>query len=753
MIGKTISHYKILEKLGEGGMGVVYKAMDTRLKREVAIKFLRPNFTSSLGEKSDRERFLIEAQAAAALNHPNIATIHTVDETKDSVYIVMEFIKGENLQEMIEKEPIPPDTCVRIIRQIADGLQTAHGNGIVHRDIKSANIMLTAEGRVKILDFGLAKVGTDTKINSSESTLGTLAYMSPEQLSGKKVDHQTDIWALGVILYEMLSRRLPFQGDYAGSMMYAIVNEPPLPITDAHSRFSEQLIVIVEKALAKKSKDRYQSVEEMLADLDKVNKKAGDTREQMVNPGKDIREKTPPSTAVLPFVDMSPEKDQEYFCDGIAEEIIDALAKVEGWRVVSRTSSFVFKGKNQDIREIGDQLNVSHILEGSLRKSGQRIRITAQLTSVVDGFQMWSEKYDRELADVFAIQEDIARTIVEKLKIELGDKQDAPLVKRYTDNLEAHNLYLKARFHFNQRNEEGLWKGIEFCEEAILKDPEYAPAYAGIAEGNILLGFLGAQPPGKLMPKAKEAAMHALQLDNSLADAHTTLGCIKGVYDWDWEEAEKDFQHALALSSNHATAHHWYAINLLVPQGRFDEAMSEIQRARELDPMSQVINMTAGLIYYFKGDYDRALEQYNTVSKIDATFGLVHLFRGRTYEQIGKYDLAMETFEKWRAFGGNFQEAMGELGNTFAVSGNEIEALKILDELIDLHSQNNLSSNSMFAIAAIYASLKDHDSAIEWLNHALKEHSIRLIYLKVSPQFESLREDPRFQDVLKTLNL
>jgi tetratricopeptide (TPR) repeat protein len=342
---------------------------------------------------------------------------------------------------------------------------------------------------------------------------------------------------------------------------------------------------------------------------------------------------------------------------------------------------------------------------------------------------------------------------VEKLKIELGDKQDKPLVKRYTDNLEAHNLYLKARFHFNKRTEEELWKAIEYCEEAIQKDSQYAPAYAGIAEGYILLGFLGAQPPKTLMPKAKEAAAKALKIDNTLADAHTTLGCINAIYNWDWKNAEKEFQRAIALKTNHATAHHWYAINLLAPQGRFDEALAEIKRAQELDPISQVIYMTVGLIYHFKRQFQQALEHYHSVAKMDPGFGLVHLFLGRAYQQLGEYEKAIAAFQKWRDAGGNFQEAIGELGYTYALCGNTGEARKILEELTGLYKQKNLSTNSMYSIAAIYCALGEIDRAIEWLEKALEAHSLRLIYLNVSPRFIPLQNDSRFKSILKKLGL
>jgi serine/threonine protein kinase len=647
MIGRTISHYKIIEKIGEGGMGMVYKALDTRLKREVAIKFLPP----AIARNTDaREQFMLEAQAAAALNHPNIATIHEIDEVDDDVFFVMEYITGRNLRERIEAGTIEQNQCLDITVQITEGLRAAHQKGIIHRDIKSANIMLTEDHRIKVMDFGLATRAGQEEFADTKSTFGTPAYMSPEQIREGAVDHRTDIWGLGVIMYEMLSDQMPFQGVYEGALLYSIMNDEPPPVSDLNSDVSEDLLKIVEKALAKNPENRFQHIDELLDDLNLLRQEGGTSPAvyaRIVEIKDSLAEKeSVPSTAVLPFSDISPQKDQEYFCDGITEELIDALSKVEGWRVVSRRSSFAFKGKEVDIRQIGDQLNVTHLLEGSVRKAGNRLRISAQLVSVKDGFHLWSEKYDRELEDIFEIQEEIARAIVNKLKIELGEDHKTRLVKRYTENLEAYNLYLKARFHLNKRTEEGLRKGIAYCEQAIAKDPTYAPTYSGLADGFILQGFSGAHPPREVMPKAREAAGKALPLDDSLAEAHTSLACIEAVYEWDWQNAESEFKRALTLNPNYAAAHHWYAINYLVPMERYEEALAEIQKAQEIDPMSEVITATIGLVFYFMGRYDAAVRQYKSVLEMDPGFNLGYLFLGRAYGQTGKYDEALSAFEK-----------------------------------------------------------------------------------------------------------
>lgn len=738
-------------------MGMVYKAIDTRLKREVAIKFLPPEIAR---DNKAREQFMLEAQAAAALNHPNIATIHQIDEVDDDVFFVMEYIAGKNLREIVgahRDAPMPIDQITNIAAQIAAGLQAAHQKEIIHRDIKSANIMLTEDHRIKIMDFGLATKAGQENFADTKSTVGTPAYMSPEQIREGAVDHRTDIWGLGVIMYEMLTGQLPFQEAYEGALLYSIVNDEPPPVSGFRSDVPEGLLKIVEKTLAKNPGNRYQQIDELLDDLNILRQECGSSPAVYA---RIVEVKDPlagaervPSTAVLPFSDMSPQKDQEYFCDGITEELIDALSKVEGWRVVSRRSSFAFKGKEVDIRRIGEQLNVTHLLEGSVRKAGNRLRITAQLVSVKDGFHVWSEKYDRELEDIFEIQEEIARSIVDKLKIELGEDHKTRLVKRYTENLEAYNLYLKARFHLNKRTEDGLKKGIAYCEEAIAKDPDYAPAYSGLADGYILQGFSGLVPPREVMPKAREAAQKALELNDSLAEAHTSLACFKAVYEWDWPGAEAEFKRALALNANYATAHHWYAINYLVPLERYEEALSEIRLAREIDPMSEVINATVGLIFYFMNRYDEAIAQYQNVLEMDSNFRLADLFLGRAYAAAGRYDDAIAAFRKSGVSSTVNEEALLELGYVYALSGNNKNALKIVDDLTGTKEAATLTPNSMYSIAAVHTALGNKKQAVAWLEKAYEQHSFRLIYLRVDPCFADLHSEQEFNQLMEKVGL
>lgn len=756
MIGKTVSHYRIIEKLGEGGMGVVYKATDERLQREVAVKFL----TSPEEEDTDaHDRFIQEARAAGSLNHPNIATIYEIAEEGDDEFIVMEYIAGQTLQEKIAAETgqsnfIPIKTVLNYTAQIVEGLQAAHRRQIIHRDIKSANVMVTLEDRIKLLDFGLAKKKEDNESDPAEQTLGTLAYMSPEQLSGKTVDARTDLWSVGIILYEMLTGNLPFPGDYYRAMMYSVMYEEPDEIDNDDNRIPAGLLKIVDKTLEKEPNKRYADAGELLKAINSLRSPAANvssaSTEGKKRPGGGRKE--PSSVAVLPFVDLSPQKDQEYFCDGMTEELINALATVRGWRVVSRTSSFAFKGKELDVRNIGEELNVSHILEGSLRKAGNQLRISTQLIKVDDGFQIWAEKYDRELKDVFEIQENIARAIVTQLKVKLK-KDTTSLVKSYTENLEAYNLYLKARFFFNRRTEKSLLKGIDFCQLAIEKDPTFTPAFSGLADGYILLSFLGAIPPADIIPKAKAAVKTALKLDANFAEAYTSLACIHAVYEWKWEKAEEEFRQALKLNSGYSTAHHWYAVNFLLPQQRFAEAMDEIRKASNLDPISPVINISVGIIYYFMGKYRNAIEQYQSVLDVDPDFGLAKLFLGRAYEQAGMYAEATTIFQNADTFADNRQEMLGELGRVYAAAGNNTEAEKALSELLAFQDKEELTVYSQYSIAAIYAVLNRKDEAFEWLEKAYSERSFRMIYLKIDPQLNNLHGDARYNALLKKLDL
>ncbi|MBP2681084.1 MAG: serine/threonine protein kinase, partial [Candidatus Krumholzibacteriota bacterium] len=473
MIGRTISHYRVIEKLGEGGMGIVYKAEDTKLKRLVALKFLLPQ---AFENAEHGERFIREAQTAAVLDHPNICTIFEIDETDELIFIAMAYVEGVSLKDKIRTGPLGAEEALDIAAQVAQGLEAAHKHGIVHRDIKSTNIMVTPANVVKIMDFGLAKMAGNAEISKTTRSIGTAAYMSPEQGRGARVDHRTDIWSLGVVMYELLAGELPFKGEYDAAVIYSLVNEDPVSIGELRPDLPDSVRRIVERAMEKSPEDRFQTAAEMLTSLRSPLKWAG----AGTGGRKDLR--SDKSIAVLSFADVSRGRELEYLCDGIAEEIIGALTKLDGIRVVARTSAFSFKGKNEDVRTIARKLNVDTVLEGSVRKADNRLRITAQLINAADGYHLWSERYDRQMEDVFAIQDEITLAIVNKLKVSLLGGEREALVKRSTEDVEAYNLYLKGRYFWNKRTETGYLKSLEYYRQAIDKDPTYAVAHAGIAD-------------------------------------------------------------------------------------------------------------------------------------------------------------------------------------------------------------------------------------------------------------------------------
>jgi serine/threonine protein kinase len=744
MIGKTLSHYRILGRLGEGGMGVVYKAKDTKLKRTVALKFLS---TQALGSQEEKIRFVNEAQTAAALDHPSICTVHEIDEADGQTFIAMAYIEGLSLKDKIQSGPLRLDQALEITIQVAEGLQEAHGKGIVHRDVKSGNIMITPKGQAKIMDFGLAKIAGDRLAPRDETTSGTVAYMSPEQASRGRIDLRTDIWSLGVVLYEMVAGQLPFKGNYSEAVIYSILNEEPISIKELHPKVPVELERILNKALAKSPDERYQQINDMLVDLRSVRNqlKSGIFAEGTA------RTKPQPSIAVLPFVDMSSQKDQEYFCDGMAEELINALTKIEKLQVASRTSAFQFKGKAHDIHEVGKKLKVQTVLEGSVRKARNRLRITAQLVDVADGYHLWSEKYDRDMEDIFAIQDEISLAIVERLKVKLLGGEKKNLVKRYTDNIEAYNLYLKGRYFWSKRTEQGLKKGIEYFKRAIKKDAHYALAYAGLADSYSLLCSYHILSPEESIPRAETAAKRAMQIDDSLAEAYEALAHVRILYDWNWSESQQEFKRAIQVNPSFATAHQRYSL-LLTVMGQLDEAIAQIKQAQELDPLSLIINTDVALIFYIARQYDRAIEQSRNVIDMDPNFGVAHFVLGLALEQKKSYKGAIAELQKGISASGGITVMTGALGHAYAVSGNRDKALRVLDELKELSRRRYVSP---YTIASIYVGLGEKGQALEWLQKAYEDRSVWLIHLhlKVDPRLDSLRPDPRLKALLKKMGL
>ena len=741
MIGKTISHYKILSELGKGAMGVVYKAQDLKLQRPVALKFLPSN---SLGNEEAKARFLREARAAAALQHPNICTVYEIDEVDGRTFIAMAYLEGDELTKRIEKGPLSVERLLDVAIQVARGLQEAHSKGVVHRDIKPANIMDTTSGQAVLMDFGLAQLASAaSKLTREGTTVGTSAYMSPEQTTGEKLDHRTDIWALGVVLYEMATGQVPFQGHYEQAILYSILNEAPEPITAVRTGVPPELERIANKCLAKRAGERYQTVSDLLADLSALKRSAESGAGTRPSSGsKDAR----PSIAVLPFENRSRGDEDEYFSDGISEDITSALGKVERMRVAPRSMAFQFKGKRPTPREVGAALNVGHVLEGSVRRSGNRVRINVELIAIEEGYQVWSERYDRVMEDVFEIQDEISQAIVEKLKVKLVGREKERLAKRYTENLQAYNLCLRGRYYWYRRTAETIQKAMGFYEQALAEDPDYALAHSGLADCHTSLGFYGLLAPKEARLRAEAAASKALEIDPDLAAAHASIGAVKSLYDWNWAAGERAFRQAIELDPSYPVGHLWYSVFMLWPVGRLDEAYSEAKRAAELDPVTPIVNIVPGGLRVIQRQYDRAIAELQIMFELDPNYFWTHFFLGMAYLQKGEYGKAIAALKR-----GNLPPLRdGHLGYAYAVSDQPEKARELVEELRAGSQPEHLAP---YHLAVIYFGLEETDKAFEWLNKACDQRSPQLFWIKTLPELDSVRSDPRFQNILRRMNL
>ena len=717
MTGQIIAHYTVLEKLGEGGMGVVYKARDTNLDRFVALKFLPPE---RVADAERRRRFFREARAASALNHPNIITIHEINQAGGADFIAMEYVSGRTLAEMITGKPLPPKDALHLALQAADALAAAHRAGIIHRDLKPGNIMVTAEGRLKILDFGLAKPA-EAALPGNESTLtqvaGTAAYMPPEQAEGRPADARSDIYSLGAVLYEMLAGRKAFAG---------FTREEPPPLRDAPAGWQE----VVSRCLRPNPGERFQSAAELKAALERT---AGEPRSS-------------PSIAVLPFANLSADKENEYFSDGLAEEIINALTKVPGLRVPARTSSFAYRGKEMDVGEIGARLKVGHVLEGSVRKAGERIRVTAQLINVADGYHLWSERYDRELSDVFAIQDEIAQAIVDKLCVRLVRQR--PLIKTHTTSPEAYDLYLRGRYCMATTWLEGIPAAQSYFEKAIALDPSFAPAHAALAESYVYRDPGSLSAPKEAIRTAGSAAREALVLDDTIAEAHMVLG-IAAALDYDWRGAEREFHRALELNTASPVCRYHYANELLIPRGRFDEAEAEIERELEQDPLSLRWQSHPGWLSYVRREYELAIRQNRRVVELNPNYAWPHFACALAESKLSRFDEAVKAMEGALEIGLT-PIILGGLGMMLALAGRTSEARKLLEELI---RQARVSYLCPAFEGWIHLGLGERDSAFERFEKAVEDHSFVMLFFGVDPLYDPIRTDPRYHALLKRMNL
>jgi eukaryotic-like serine/threonine-protein kinase len=750
MTGHIVSHYRLLDRLGGGGMGEVYLAEDTRLGRRVAVKFLDADHST---DEPARKRLLVEAQAAAALDHPNICPVFEIGSEGDLDFIVMQYVEGAQLSTILAGKTLELRETLSIAAQVAAALEEAHAHGIIHRDVKPENIMISARGLVRLLDFGLAKVQPDVDADVAARTqsqltwpgvvMGTVPYMSPEQVRGEPLDARTDIFSLGAVLYEMATGKRPFEGQSRAETFSAILTKPAPPLARYGEEVPRELERIVSRALAKDKERRYQAVQDLRIDLETLRE---ELESGVALPG---LAPPPPAIAVMPFTDMSPEKDQEYFCDGIAEELINALAQVEGLRVVCRSSAFRF-GANRDVRDVGAKLNVNAVLEGSVRRAGDRLRIMVQLVNVSDGFHLWSGRYDREMKDIFDVQDEITHAIVGALKIKLVGAQEDQLVRRYTQNMDAYHLYLKGVYYWNKRVPDAVKTALEHFEQALAVDPTYAPAYAGLAACYIVPGYYGGASPKTVMPLGKAAAMKALALDDSLAEAYSALAMVTAIYEFDWPKAEEYFRAALKRNSAYSTARSWYALFDLVPLGRLGEALRQAKRAEEIDPLSPSVNTVVGLILFYEGKYDEARTQLGKALELDPNFPVAHYYMGKAWWAEGLLEPAIESLQRARTLFGDSPAVTGTLASCYASMGRPTEARALLDEVLEAAARRYVPCHN---IAEAYIGLGEKDHALEWLEKAYEERDSQLIWLKLDPIYQSLRSEPRFVALRKKMRL
>jgi serine/threonine-protein kinase len=826
-VGRQIGPYQVRALLGAGGMGEVYLAEDNRLSRKVALKLLPARFT----QDADRvRRFEQEARAASALNHPNIITIHEIGQSEGLHYIVTEYIEGQTLRQRLLSGRLNLPVALDLAIQIAGALVTAHEAGIIHRDIKPENVMLRRDGYVKVLDFGLAKLtekdeggrssGKDEggrmkdemkRAADSSSILppssfqnpssfrphpstepgtvmGTAQYMSPEQARGLRVDARTDIFSLGVVLYEMLTGRAPFAGATPGDVIAALLAQEPPPLAQSLPDVPPELERIVAKALRKDREERYQVAKELLLDLkslkqelDFAEKRASTRNDELAvarQSGRSLLSEVArpkrgavfalavialiclayfyfgrasqaiDSLAVLPFVNESADPNMEYLSDGITDSIIYSLSQLPNLKVKPRSAVFRYKGRGIDPAALARELGVRAILTGRVSQRGDDLSINAELVDARDNTLLWGQPYHRKLSDLLSVQEEIAKEISEKLRLRLSGEEQKRLTKRYTDNTEAYQLYLQGRYHWNRRTAEGYKRAIEHFEQAIEKDSSYALAYTGLADCYNVLSSYGIASPKESFPKARVAVTRALEIDDQLAEAHTSLAQLKYYYDWGWAVAEQEFKRAVSLNPNYVTAHQWYALEL-AGLGRTAEALREIKRAQELDPTSLIVNVNAGWILYHARQYEEAIAQHQKSLDLDPNFARAHWAISEPYAQQKKYEEAIAELHKARQLD-DTPILLALLGQVYASVGRRSEAQQVIDELQQLAKHTYVDP---YFLAEIYTALGERAQALQELERAYQERSSWLVWLKVEPKFDGLRADARFTELLRRVGL